>query len=592
MKRIFLIIVSLLSVTGLFALTIPQGTLYFDNSLTGYSAVRFVFGSDQRAETYALAMTQDGNKWRVEIPQTVTDMYRFTFVGGAIREGLYAQDFNTFKDSISHQLSMNRTATSDAQMNSGDIFVPQSGDNWAQGYWIDLATWQTSQGGSGTNNISGTLPVVYINTQNNQAVLDRETQVPMTLYIDSIIPDYHPLGSAQSPIAGTIKGRGNWTWNGFDKKPYKIKFDVKHKVLGMPNNRHWCLMANADDYLGFLKMPAGFMISKAIGLRWTPRTRPVELVLNGKYMGLYFLTEHVRIASNRVHIHEQADNETHPDSITGGWLVEIDNYPSENNIEFEEGNGQYVMVSLKEPEILSSQQRQYIEDQIYTINSTLYGHSESDLKRLLDILEAAKYYLVQEIMEDCESYHGSCFLYKDRDSLGIADHWKFGPVWDFGNAYNRHQETWIYDGPTFAQYWIGQLASWPAFQQAVQEQWWVYYHTQKDEVRTKIANMAGKITQAAKNDAVVWRNTREYKDNSNMSGRLSDFLSRYDWRIQWLYSQWGEGIRPQAWGFENTYEETPSRGQKILRNGQLLIERNGVFYDVLGRCIERGKTGQ
>lgn len=585
MKRIFFIIGTLLSVLDTFALTIPQGTLYFDNSLTGYSAVRFVYGSDQRQETYALAMTKDGNKWRVEIPQTVTNMYRFTFVGGTIHEGLYTQDFNSFKDSISHQLSMNRTATSDAQMSAGDIFVPQSSDNWAQGNWLNLAVWQASQGGAGTNSISGTLSVVYINTRNKQTVNDTETQIPMTLYIDSVIPDYHPLGSAQEPIAGTIKGRGNWTWTGFDKKPYKIKFDVKQKVLGMPNNRHWCLMANADDYLGFLKMPAGFIVSKALGLRWTPRTRPVELVLNGKYMGLYFLTEHVRIASNRVHIHEQADNETHRDSISGGWLVEIDNYSSDNNISFQEGNGQYVMVSLKEPEVLSSQQRQYLENQIYGLNDALYGSSETELKRLLDINEAAKYYLVQEIMEDCESYHGSCFLYKDRDSLGVADPWKFGPVWDFGNAYDRHQETWIYDNPVFAQYWIGQLAQWPAFQQAVQEQWWIYYHTQKDEVRTKIANMAGKITQAAKNDAVVWRNTQGYNDNSNMSGKLSDFLWRYDWRIQWLYSMWGEGIRPATWDNEAVCSQPSAVSRKMLRNGQIVIESNGKTYNLLGQEI-------
>ena len=585
MKRFIITFCFLHSAISLYALTIPQGTLYFDNSLTGYNAVRFVYGSDQRSETYALAMTKDGNKWRVEIPQTVTDMYRFTFVGGNIREGLYTQDFITFKDSISHQLSLNRTATSDAQMKAGDIFVPQSSDNWAQGNWISLTVWQTSQG-TGTNSISGTLPVVYINTQNKQGISDTETQVPMTLYIDSVIADYHPLGSAQAPIPGTIKGRGNWTWSGFDKKPYKVKFDVKQKVLGMPNNRHWCLMANTDDYLGFLKMPAGFMLSKALGLRWTPRMRPVELVLNGKYMGLYFLTEHVRIASNRVHIYEQKDNETHADSITGGWLVEIDNYPSENNITFHEGNNQYVMVSLKEPEILSSQQRQYIENQIYSINNALYGDSESALTQLLDIQEAAKYYLVQEIMEDCESYHGSCFLYKDRDSLGIADPWKFGPVWDFGNAYGRHQETWIYDNPSFEQYWIGQLAQRSVFQQAVQEQWWIFYHTQKDEVRTKISDLAATITPAAKNDAVAWRNTQGYNDNSNMSSRLSDFLWHYDWRIQWLYSQWGEGIRPSTWDVEEvTYKMENSARRKVLQEGQLYIELNGRRYSVTGQSI-------
>ena len=586
MRRLLLIAFILpLSLIHLRALTIPQGKIYFDNSRTGYSQVYFVYGSDQRAETYAMAMQWDGSKWQVDIPQTVNNMYRYTFVGGTIRNGFYTQDFNTFKDSISHQLSLNRTATSEVQMNAGEIFVPSSGDNWAQGSWMSLAAWQSSQGGSGTNSLSGTLPVVYVNTQNKQAVTDTETQIPATVYIDSILPEYHSLGTAASPLPATIKGRGNWTWRGFDKKPYKIKFDVKQKVLGMPNNRHWCLMANADDYLGFLKMPTGLKISKAIGLRWTPRFRPVELVLNGKYMGLYFLTEHVRIASNRVKIKEQADGETHADSITGGWLVEIDNYPSDNNISFTEGNGQEIMVTLREPEVLSNAQRSYLENQLYDLNDALYESSFAPLKQVLDIEEAAKYYLVQEIMEDCESYHGSCFLYKDRDSLGVADTWKFGPVWDFGNAYDRHQETWIYDNPTWPQYWIGQLATWPEFQQAVKEQWWVYYHTQKDAVREAIGDCAYTIMQAAKNDAQVWNGTQGYQDNSNMSGKLSDFLWRYDWRIQWLYSQWGEGIKPATWDIEETNQET-YKSRKMLRNGQLFIECNGHVYTLQGLLVE------
>ena len=430
-----------------------------------------------------------------------------------------------------------------------------------------------------------TLPIVYVNTKNSQPVNDKETQVPATLYIDSVVSAFHPLGSSQAPIACTIKGRGNWTWSGFDKKPYKIKFDEKQKVLGMHKNRHWCLQANADDYLGFLKMPVGLMLSEAIGLRWTPREQPVELVLNGKYMGLYFLTEHVRIASNRVHIHEQAKGETHPDSITGGWLVEIDNYSTENNITFTEGNGQYVMVSLREPDSLTSAQRHYIENQMYALNEVLYGSSEAQLAQLLDLEEAAKYYLVQEIMEDCESYHGSCFLYKDRDSLGVADPWKFGPVWDFGNAYDRHQETWIYENPTWPQYWIGQLATWPAFQQKVQEQWWIFYNTKKDEVRSAIRAYADRIETAAKRDADVWRGTQNYQDNSNYTHKRSTFLQRYDWRVNWLYSQWGEGMKPSTWSIEQPTDNQQVNGRKILRNGQLLIERNGKVYTLSGTAI-------
>ena len=433
---------------------------------------------------------------------------------------------------------------------------------------------------------TGTLPIVYVNTVNGQPVTDRETQVQATVYIDSIVPEYPSLGSQQSPIAATIKGRGNWTWTAFDKKPYKIKFNVKQKVLGMPNNRHWCLMANADDPLGFLKMHAGFAVSEAIGLRWTPRERPVELVLNGQYMGLYFLTEHVRIASNRVKIHEQADNESQADSISGGWLVEIDNYRTENNIEFNEGNGQHVMVSLREPEVLSTAQRSYLEAQLQAINTTLYDSSSSALEQLVDIDEAARYYLVQEIMEDCESYHGSCFLYKDRDSLGVADKWKFGPVWDFGNAYNRRQETWIYVNPTFQQYWIGQLATWPVFQQAVQEQWWLFYHNQKDSVRAAIRTYADRIELAAKRDAEVWRNTQGYCDNSNYQEVRDRFFRRYDWRVAWLYSQWGEGTEP-ALGITHTDINRQTTTRKIIQDGQLLIERNGKFYTISGVEVKR-----
>lgn len=430
---------------------------------------------------------------------------------------------------------------------------------------------------------TGTLPIIYMNTTSGQAITDKENYVTGAVWIDPQNSGYEALGTSAAPIAAQLKGRGNWTWSGFDKKPYKIKFDVKQKVFGMPKDRQWVLLAGADDWLGYLRNPVGFMLSKAMGLRWTPGLVPVELVLNGNYQGLYFLTEQIRIDHNRVNIQEQSDGCTAADSITGGWLVEIDNYSSENNITFHEGNGQYVMVSLGEPKVLSKAQRTYIENQIYAINDALYGNSSAKLEQLIDITEAAKYYLVQEIMEDCESYHGSCKLYKDRDSLGTKDKWKFGPVWDFGNAYNRHAERWIYDGPTWPQYWIGQLASWPIFQKAVKEQWWLFYHNHKEAVEQEAIAFANSLTEAAQRDAQVWNGTQNYCNNSNMKDRRDDFISHYEWRINWLYQQWGEGIKPTTEGLEN--ERVELSGQKIMRNGQLLIQRGDKTYTIRGLRI-------
>ena len=243
------------------------------------------------------------------------------------------------------------------------------------------------------------------------------------------------------------------------------------------------------------------------------------------------------------------------------------------------------MISLKEPEVLSPAQRSYIETQTQALNEAIYGNNASRLEGLLDLTEAAKYYLVQEIMEDCESYHGSCFLYKDRDSLGVADPWKFGPVWDFGNAYNRHQDTWIYDNPSFAQYWIGKLAEWPAFQQAVKEQWWIFYHTQADSVRAQIMEIANTIEEAAKKDAEVWRGTQNYCDNSNFTDVRDRFFRRYDWRIGWLYSQWGEGIRPATWDTEHP-ALPEEKATKVLHNGRIYILRDGRTYTTQGQLVK------
>ena len=68
-----------------------------------------------------------------------------------------------------------------------------------------------------------------------------------------------------------------------------------------------------------------------------------------------------------------------------------------------------------------------------------------------------------------------------------------------------------------------------------------------------------------------------------MSSRLSSFLWYYDWRINWLYSQWGEGIKPATWDIELlSGEEQPIKSQKILKDGQILILRNGAMYSITG----------
>ena len=67
---------------------------------------------------------------------------------------------------------------------------------------------------------SGTLPVMYINTEGGAAITSKETYLDATCYIDALgLDGYESMGSASSPLALKIKGRGNYTWTGFEKKP-------------------------------------------------------------------------------------------------------------------------------------------------------------------------------------------------------------------------------------------------------------------------------------------------------------------------------------------------------------------------------------
>ncbi len=417
------------------ALNIPKGTFYFNNSLTKYSIVKFVFGSYSNPESYVMTMTNEGdNIWSITIPETVTGMYRYCFAETSLADGLYNETFPNLKDRISHTLGEKRTATCELAIPVGWVFTPNSGNNWASGSWTNP---------NGANSYSGTLPVMFINTDGDAPITSKEEYIYAEFYIDNMgIEGIANVGSKENPELMQIRGRGNYTWTAFDKKPYRLKLDNKMPLLGMKRSKHWALMANADDNLAGLRNTVGYEVSRRLRLEWTPSQQPIEVVLNGDYIGLYMLTETIRVATDRVNIIEQADYETDRFGITGGWLVEIDNYEDEEQIRTVEGNGKNIWATYKSPEHLSDEQRTYLTGFINTTNAAIYvtDKTNNGWERYIDVDELARFYLVQELLDDTESFHGSCFWHKEN---GDSTKMMFGPVWDFGNAFHRGTDRFI-----------------------------------------------------------------------------------------------------------------------------------------------------
>ncbi len=510
------------------ALDIPQGTFYFDNSLTKYSVVKFVFGSYSNPESYVMSMThEDDDLWSITIPETVTGMYRYCFAETSLADGMYNETFPDLKDRISNTLGEKRTTTCELSIPVGWVFTPTSGSNWATGMWVKPGD---------AMSYSGTLPVMFINTEGAVPITSKEEYVYADYYVDNMgIEGIENVGSQDAPQLMEIRGRGNYTWSDFDKKPYRIKLDQKTPLLGMKRNKHFALLAHPDDKLGFLRNTVGFEISRRLGLAWTPAQQPVEVVLNGDYLGLYMLTEIIRVEPDRVNITEQANYETNRFLITGGWLVEIDNYLEEEQIRTVEGNGNSIWSTYKSPELLSDEQRTYLTGLINTANAAIYVNDKTNnsWEKYIDPDTLACFYLTQELLDDTESFHGSCYWHKENgDSTKIM----FGPVWDFGNAFHRTPNRFIYDQPAFTQTWIGEIAKFPHFQEIVLKHWNRYVRMHHKSMDEFIDDFIGKIYYAAMSDAARWP---QYGNPDILNDR-DTFKSYFHSKYSWLASQWGE----------------------------------------------------
>ena len=393
---------------------------------------------------------------------------------------------------------------------------------------------------------SGTLPVLFINTDGYRNIVSKEVYIRAVCWLDNMgITGYQSIGSAAAPIGLQIKGRGNATWTNVDKKSFRLKLDEKQAMMGMPSNKHWNVMAYPDSWMGKISDAMSFEMGRRMGMAWNPRQEPIEVVLNGQYIGLYFLTEKIRVDKDRVNIKEQRDNETDPAKITGGWLLEIDNYDEPDNISFTEGNGEPFWVTPHSPEVLSAAQRDYITDLLLKCDSAIYTPNKQlcQWEQYIDIDSLAIFYIIHEAMDNPEAFSGSCYIHKQRgDSTKLI----FGPFWDCGSSFTRYSKNYpfnefIYENmPSYCRSrWIGEIAKFPHFQERVRDHWNRFYNEVYPEMDAFIDAFAARVNAAGNADFVRWP---QYSAN-NLAYRLDHYTRPcFHKKVAWLQSQWEDSI--------------------------------------------------
>lgn len=480
------------------------------------------------------------------------------------------------------------------------------------------------KGGSSPGNaFSGTLPVFYINvfTDENHSALNNEVIDYNLSHKDYFqyaeywldINDCEWLqdlgaksvGSDEEPLSLQIKARGNWTRIGFSKKPFKIKLDKKQDLLALTpeKSKHYALLAHADDTKGYLRNFISFNLGERIGLPWTPGMQPVELVINGDYRGLYFLTESIRVGDGRVEIEELDDNVSDAELVSGGYIVELDNYDEENQIRLEEKacveghNLDRLRITWDTPEVYSELQKRFITDQFTSINNSIGANSDKTWE-YIDLDDAARYYLVREITGDTESFHGSTYLFRDR---GEGEKWHFSPLWDAGNALRGHTDAFFYDCDPYGNTWIPSLRANRKFNDKVKDTWLWFMQNEYSGIEADIKEYVDHISDAAFSDYKRWSNEyvpeggQPVADNRNMEPIMNDAISQLSGKINWLKKYFGDYNSGNH--SEPERDDTPAAAlpdyakagiEDIFDNSEEPVE----FYNLQGLKILNPKRGE
>lgn len=249
---------------------------------------------------------------------------------------------------------------------------------------------------------SGTMALIHENKENAEPGACR-------VYTESGVLNYS--GSVE-----TLKGRGNATWWGSEKKPYSLELAGAADLLNMGSAKKWILLANGTEP-SQIRNKAVLDFAEATGLPFTPESRWVDLYLNGEYAGLYLLTERNEIHSERVDIEK---NGTFLVSMELESRLAEQGYPHivtdakqalrihENYLDPAELAS---IVQSAENAILAEDGRDPVTGKHWT--------------ELIDLQSWAEKYLLEEVFANGDACSISQFFYYDGEMLYA------GPAWDY-----------------------------------------------------------------------------------------------------------------------------------------------------------------
>ena len=303
--------------------------------------------------------------------------------------------------------------------------------------------------------------------------IDRNEYTQMTFFVDAAGAEGF---SGTEVLTGRIRGRGHSSWK-WPKKPYRIKLDKGVSVLGLDKNKDWILLANYADK-SFLRNIVAYQMGRTLdGLDWTPTQYPVDLFVNGEYLGVYTIGEQMEVAKDRVDIDkDSADADT-------GYLLEVGGISSgeewrDDYFHTALDMANFVVIQSPENEVITKEQKAFIEDYVNKAEAAIV--SGAGYEDYIDVDSFIDWIIIHEITYNLDScFRRSCFINKDKGGK-----LKMGPIWDFDLAFgnydidNQNYNDWVtvgYGDDFKKAYvitnWCNYLMDDPDFRSRLRERW-------------------------------------------------------------------------------------------------------------------------
>lgn len=349
------------------------------------------------------------------------------------------------------------------------------------------------------------------------------------------------LNHCLKQVPGFFRGRGNSTWEKFEKKPYKIKFEDRQNLFGMGADKDWILLSNSVDYT-LMRNEIALNLGMIFDLPYTSQCQWVHLFYNDEYQGLYLLCEQVETGINRIDIEIPYE----PDDIDISFFLELggglDGFtvPLVENAENNWEDYFSCQIVYPEEDVLTKHQYEYMYTYIDLVNTAILTKNWQELTELVDIQSFADWYLVNEIMLNGDM-GWSMFAYKPQ-----GEKLYLGPIWDFDQSCGvsirggTDYETW-YPVTGSQNAWFNTLIEMDEFKLLLKDRWveklpeiQTYLKTESEKASIYHADIKANFDRWPTIGTTSWRIQEEIGELKTYEENVTYLFDWLHHRIEWI----------------------------------------------------------